>query len=78
MYCTDPETPVARKLHRCDSCGEVIVVGEKYIRWRCYDVKNASTIKMHSECYAMHCTDAEGSGYWEFIPFYNKRPKVVV
>lgn len=37
MYCTDPETHTARKVHRCMSCGEPIAIGEKYARWRCYD-----------------------------------------
>jgi len=74
MYCTPTETPKARKPHRCMSCGEKIEVGEKYIRWRCYD-DGASTNKMHVECYQMHCDDAEtGGGSWEYCPFSYERP----
>ena len=72
MYCTEPETLTARKAHRCMSCGEPVNPGEKYVRWRCYDSGDAGTVKMHPECHAMHCADAEGP--WEFTPFSHERP----
>jgi predicted RNA-binding Zn-ribbon protein involved in translation (DUF1610 family) len=73
MYSTETETPTARKPHICMSCGERINAGEKYTRWRCYDDGDAGTNKMHPECYAMHCADAEGST-WEYAPFSYERP----
>ena len=80
MYCTDPEKHIARKIHRCMSCGEVVNVGEQYLRWRCYDNGDVGTVKMHPECLAMHCAQAEGmgGGFWEFLPFENERPKLSV
>lgn len=72
MYCTEAVTLKARKVHRCMSCGEDIFVGDTYKRWRCYDNGDASTVKMHPECYAMHCEDADGS--WEFTPYSHDRP----
>ena len=73
MYCSDPETLTARKLHRCMSCGETVNPGEQYLRWRCYDSGNVSTVKMHPECHAMHCADATG-GTWEFMLHGHERP----
>ena len=77
MHCTDPETLTARKSHRCNSCGDLVNAGEKYLRWRCYDSGEVGTVKMHPECYAMHCDDATGMGCgpWEFTPYGHKRPK---
>ena len=72
MYCSDPETLTARKPHCCMSCGEIVNPGEKYLRWRCYDSGEVSTIKMHPECHAMHCADSDG-GYWEFLPYEHRR-----
>jgi predicted RNA-binding Zn-ribbon protein involved in translation (DUF1610 family) len=74
MYCTDPETLTARKTHRCSSCGELVQPGERYVRWRCYDSGDVGTVKMHPECHAMHCDEAEGLGTWEFEPFGHERP----
>jgi predicted RNA-binding Zn-ribbon protein involved in translation (DUF1610 family) len=77
MYCTDPETLIARKPHRCMSCGELVNPGEHYLRWRCYDSGEVGTVKMHPECHAMHCEDARGmgGGPWEFTPYSHERPK---
>jgi predicted RNA-binding Zn-ribbon protein involved in translation (DUF1610 family) len=75
MRCTEVETPTAKKLHRCDSCGEQIAPGEHYKRWRCYADGNdveACTVKMHAECLAMHLADNDGP--WEFMPFSYDRP----
>jgi predicted RNA-binding Zn-ribbon protein involved in translation (DUF1610 family) len=79
MYCTDTETLKARKPHACMSCGEPISVGEEYNRWRCFDGGDVGTVKMHPECYAAHCKNAEsdGGGPWEFTPFSHPRGEVV-
>ena len=80
MYCTDPETLKARKKHLCDSCGEPVLPGETYRRWRCYDGGEAGTVKMHPECHDMHCKDARdsGGGAWEFYRWEHERPTVEV
>ena len=74
MYTTPTETLTARKPHRCTSCGEVIIIGEKYLRWRCYDSGDAGTGKMHPECYEIH--EAEGSP-WEYTPYSYERPQAI-
>lgn len=78
MYCTDTESLTARKPHVCQSCGEAVNLGEQYKRWRCYDAGDVGTVKMHPECYEMHCSEAEGlgEGSWEFTPFSHERPNV--
>ena len=72
MFCTDTETHTARKVHRCDSCGELIQPGEVYKRWRCYD-DTVCTCRMHPECLQMHQDDADGYS-WEFSRWGNERP----
>lgn len=50
--------PVARKTHRCCWCGEAIIVGEKYNRWRGIFEGQIQTTKMHLECLeAWHSLD---------------------
>lgn len=52
----------ARKTHTCDWCGELIVVGESYTRWRYFDA-GASTVKLHEDCFdAM--SELGGSQEW--------------
>lgn len=79
MYCSPLETLTARKVHLCQSCGERVDVGEKYLRWRCYDSGDVGTVKMHPECHAAHCKSAEGygGGQWEFTPFSHPRGEAV-
>lgn len=73
MFCSALETLKARRPHACMSCGEKINVGETYNRWRCFDGGDVGTNKMHPECYAAHCFDADGYE-WEFTPYSHERP----
>jgi len=73
MHHTPLETLVARKPHRCVSCGEAIEVGARYVRWRSYDCGDATTSKMHPECYDMHNADG---GAWEYEYCGHPRPTV--
>jgi predicted RNA-binding Zn-ribbon protein involved in translation (DUF1610 family) len=71
MHCTEFEKLKARKKHVCMSCGQQINEGENYVRWRCYIDGDASTTKMHHECYDMH---NEVSGQWDYSPYSYERP----
>lgn len=73
MYHTPTETRVARKDHRCTSCGEPILKGHEYKRWCSYD-NAAYTSKMHPECFAYHMEDAE-YGEFEYMPYSHERPR---
>ena len=45
------EIKSAGKDHVCSWCDEKIEIGQSYFRWRWYDYSDASTCKMHPECY---------------------------
>lgn len=63
----------ARKQHGCSWCGQRIAPGEPYKRWRWYDGGDASTCRLHPECYdAMEAAPHEG-GVIEFMPGDNPR-----
>lgn len=62
-YCTDEETvKAAKKPHVCSWCGESIVVGESYKRWRCYGDSGVATLKAHTECFSAACELANIEG----------------
>lgn len=48
---TKVELHKAAKNHICDYCGEKIILGETYKRWRWFDSGDASTVKIHPECF---------------------------
>lgn len=68
----DPTRQVARKEHRCTWCGESIVIGEHYTRWRYFGGDTPHTGKMHDECFAVYTDDGDG----EYFEFDNERPEV--
>ena len=69
MHATAPETHKARKAHRCQWCWQRIDEGTEYKRYRYYDSGEASTVKMHPECYdAMQEAAREEGGYIEWTP----------
>ena len=73
MFFTDTKLTLARKVHRCTSCGEVIAPGHEYCRWQSNIDGEWFTNKMHPECYDMHMEDAEG-GYFEYTLYQHERP----
>ena len=69
MHTTEVETHKARKAHRCEWCLQRIDDGTEYKRYRCYGGGEASTVKMHPECYdAMQEAAREEGGYIEWTP----------
>ena len=44
--------PVAKKQHRCESCGGAIQPGERYVRARVVDGGEARIWKSHDDCQA--------------------------
>jgi predicted nucleic acid-binding Zn-ribbon protein len=73
MYITQAESRKARKAHQCTNCGEVIGVGDTYLRWMCVETGDkAFTSKMHPECLASLQEDAVGE--FEYDPFSGERP----
>lgn len=76
MRQTDTTTHKAIKQHRCDWCLQLIEPGETYKRYRFFDGSEASTIKMHAECFdAMQDEAREWGGYFEWWPRQEERPK---
>ena len=75
MHMTEVETHKARKAHRCEWCWQRIDDGTEYKRYRYYGGE-ASTVKMHPECYdAMQEAASEEGGYIEWTPG-QERPEV--
>ena len=69
MHMTEVETHKARKAHRCEWCWQRIDDGTEYKRYRYYGGGEASTVKMHPECYdAMQEAAREEGGYIEWTP----------
>lgn len=70
MNTTETKTHKARKSHKCDWCCHHIESGELYKRYRWFGRDEASTVKMHPECYAAMQEAAvfEESGYIEWTP----------
>lgn len=65
----------AAKCHCCTWCGERIHEGEMYSRYRWYDGGDASTVKMHPECFEdmEECARTEG-GWLEWDMGQMERP----
>lgn len=61
------------KVHICDWCAQRIEIAQPYKRWRWYDGGDASTCRLHPECYdAMQSAPHEG-GAIEFTMGDNPR-----
>lgn len=75
-HVTQATSHKAKKRHRCSWCGESILPGEEYYRYRYYDGPDASTVKMHLECKKDldRSVDSQGGGYFEWTPGEFKRP----
>ncbi len=69
------ESPVAKKEHTCDWCGQQILIGEKYHRDRVIFEGQAMTNKFHDECFGAATHEAnEDGGCYTFLPGENERP----
>jgi hypothetical protein len=69
IHSTEPTCHKALKRHRCTWCWQFIVPGEEYQRYRCYDARDAATIKMHPECFEVMQKEAAEWGYgFEWTP----------
>lgn len=44
------ETPLARKRHQCNWCGQMIDPGQRYERQRYVNGPEAWTLRLHPEC----------------------------
>lgn len=55
----------AKKEHVCSWCATKIAQGESYKRCRWYDSQDASTVKMHHDCYGA-ALDLSEDGRFEF------------
>lgn len=73
MFCTDKESIVARKPHRCTWCGQEIAKGERYDMWKSVD-DGWFTNRMHPEC--VEACDEECREFHdnEYHPYDNERP----
>lgn len=56
----------AIKSHRCNWCSERIDAGESYKRWRYFAHGDASTCKLHPECYKAMKAEIMRTGDFEF------------
>jgi hypothetical protein len=75
MFCSPTITPTARVEHKCTSCAEPILKGEKYLKWASFDDGATCTNKMHVECYDAHDAQAKewGERMWEYRKYDYKR-----
>lgn len=65
-------TPVARREHRCEWCGQKILVGEKHFKFSGVWEGEFQNWRMHTECEEARSKEDEyGDG---FSPFENDRP----
>lgn len=65
----DERIVASKKRHLCSWCDELIEVGDSYFRWRWYDGADASTVKLHPECFeAMNEMISLEGGSIEFTP----------
>lgn len=68
----------AKKIHRCDWCWGFVRTGDSYQRYRCYSYGEASTVRLHPECYEAMIDAADEEGGWiEWTPG-RERPSVAV
>ncbi len=69
MHMTQVEQHIAHKEHRCTWCWQMVLIGDRYKRYRYYENGEAGTVKLHPECYVAMCeASAEEGGYIEWTP----------
>lgn len=73
MFVTATQLIIAKKEHRCTWCGQKILKGEKYSKWKSVD-DSWFTSKMHAECHTAANDENHYWGDYEYVPFDNERP----
>ncbi len=75
MYTTAALHYKAKKQYQCDWCCQRIEIGDAYSRYRFYDGGEASTMRMHPECFdaAQDFAHEEG-GFCEFVSGQERPP----
>ncbi len=69
-------TPKARKEHRCEYCGEKILVGETYLREKSVYDGHMQNCAFHPECSEKELKEHAGECEWEREPFEGgERPR---
>lgn len=63
--------PVARKEHKCEWCGEAIIIGEKHFQFTGVWEGDWQNWRMHTECEEYSALNDREDG---FYPYENERP----
>lgn len=74
MFCTITEDVLAKKEHVCTNCGQKILKGESYKKWKSVD-DSWFTSKMHPECFVSLLDENEYYGSFEYMPYSGERPE---
>ncbi len=64
---SETKTSISRKEHKCDWCGEQILIGEKNVNWSSKDDGEWTYCRVHVECSdAIEREDFGSNDFWSF------------
>lgn len=77
MHVTETTHHTATRRQRaCDWCGQDITIGERYVRWLCFEDRDATAMHAHVECYGVIAALAAEDGEAVVFDFgSNERPE---